>query len=91
MKSPHARHDLDGIRSSSFCATHAFANFLVSAVGSGLSMGKWMAPLDVVTCALNYCRISKASVGGNPGYLGRNRFIPAATNRAIARVISKEE
>src|SRR3989442_6432329 len=31
----------------SFCATRAFTSFLISAVGSGLSVGKWMVPLDV--------------------------------------------
>src|SRR2546422_6683918 len=31
----------------SFCATRAFTTFLISAVGSGLSVGKWMVPLDV--------------------------------------------
>ena len=31
----------------SLCATRAFTSFLMSAVGSGLSMGKWIVPLDL--------------------------------------------
>ncbi len=31
----------------SFCATRAFTSFLTSALGSGLSVGNWMVPLDV--------------------------------------------
>lgn len=31
----------------SFCATRAFTTFLISAVGNGLSNGKWMVPFDV--------------------------------------------
>jgi uncharacterized protein YdhG (YjbR/CyaY superfamily) len=30
----------------SFCATRAFTSFLISAIGRGLSKGKWMVPLD---------------------------------------------
>ena len=32
----------------SLCATRAFTSFLTSAVGSGLFVGNWMVPLDVV-------------------------------------------
>jgi GNAT superfamily N-acetyltransferase len=32
---------------ASLCATRAFTSFLMSAVGSGLSMGKWIVPLDL--------------------------------------------
>ena len=31
----------------SLCVTRAFTNFLISAVGTGLSTGKWMVPLEV--------------------------------------------
>jgi len=31
----------------SFCASRAFTSFLTSVAGSGLSVGKWMVPLDV--------------------------------------------
>lgn len=31
----------------SFCATRAFTSFLMSEMGSGLSVGKWMVPLEV--------------------------------------------
>src|SRR5580700_3656200 len=31
----------------SICATRSFTIFLTSAAGSGLSVGKWMVPLDV--------------------------------------------
>ena len=31
----------------SFYVTRALSSFLTSAVGSGLSVGKWMVPLDV--------------------------------------------
>src|SRR5947209_20402040 len=49
----------------SFCATRAFTSFLTSAVGSGLSMGKWMVPLDVEKPLSSFLNASITDEVGN--------------------------
>src|ERR1700730_8560913 len=49
----------------SFCATLAFTSFLTSAVGRGLSMGKWMVPLDVEKPLSSFLYASITDAVGN--------------------------
>src|SRR5713101_5426746 len=49
----------------SFCATRAFTSFLTSAVGSGLSVGKWMVPLDVAKPLSSFLNASTTEAVGN--------------------------
>src|SRR2546421_11221618 len=49
----------------SFCATRAFTSFLTSAVGSGLSVGKWMVPLDVEKPFSSFLNASITEAVGN--------------------------
>jgi hypothetical protein len=49
----------------SFCATRAFTSFLTSAVGSGLSVGKWMVPLDVERPLSSFLNASITDAVGN--------------------------
>src|SRR3982074_959463 len=49
----------------SICATRAFANFLTRAAGSGLSVGKWMVPLDVEKPLSSFLNASITDAVGN--------------------------
>ncbi len=49
----------------SFCATRAFTSFLTSAVGSGLSVEKWMVPLDVEKPLSSFLNASITDAVGN--------------------------
>jgi hypothetical protein len=49
----------------SFCATRAFTIFLTSAAGSGLSVGKWMVPLDVENPFSSFLYASITDAVGN--------------------------
>src|SRR4029077_2796236 len=49
----------------SFCATRAFTNLLISAIGIGLSKGKWMVPLDVVKPFSSFLNVSITDAVGN--------------------------
>src|SRR5713226_975455 len=49
----------------SFCATRAFTSFLTRAIGSGLSVGKWMVPLDVEKPLSSFLNASITDAVGN--------------------------
>src|SRR5260370_24555240 len=49
----------------SFCATRAFTSFLTSAAGSGLSVGKWMVPLDFAKPLNSFLNSSITDAVGN--------------------------
>ena len=49
----------------STCATRAFTSFLTSAVGNGLSVGKWMVPLDVEKPFSSFLKTSTTAAVGN--------------------------
>ena len=49
----------------SFCATRAFTIFFTSAVGSGLSVGNWMVPLDVEKPLSSFLNASITDAVGN--------------------------
>ena len=49
----------------SFCATRAFTSFLTSAAGSGLSVGKWMVPLDVENPLSSFLNASTTEAVGD--------------------------
>src|SRR3989442_3040942 len=49
----------------SICATRAFTSFLTSAVGNGLSVGKWMVPLDVEKPLSSFLNASTTEAVGN--------------------------
>src|SRR2546429_9220941 len=49
----------------SFCATRACTSFLTSAVGSGLSVGKWMVPLGVRKPLSSFLNASTTQEVGN--------------------------
>ena len=49
----------------STCATRAFTSFLTSAIGSGLSVGKWMVPLDVEKPFSSSLKASTTAAVGN--------------------------
>jgi hypothetical protein len=49
----------------SFCATLAFTSFLISAIGTGLSMEKWMVPLDVDKPLSSFLNASITDAVGN--------------------------
>ena len=49
----------------SFCATRAFTSLLTSAVGSGLSVGKWMVPLEVKKALSSFLNASITAAVGN--------------------------
>src|SRR2546426_12678107 len=46
-------------------ATRAFTSFLTSASGSGLSVGKWMVPLDVAKPFSSFLNASITEAVGN--------------------------
>src|SRR6266849_9855286 len=49
----------------SICAIRAFTSFLIRAVGSGLSVGKWMVPLDVEKPLSSFLNASITAAVGN--------------------------
>src|ERR1700681_2184772 len=49
----------------SFCATRAFTSFLISAVGTGLSVENWMVPLDVEKPLSSFLKASITDAVGN--------------------------
>src|ERR1700674_350826 len=49
----------------SICATRAFTSFLMSAVGTVLSVGKWMVPLDVENPFSSFLNASITDAVGN--------------------------
>src|ERR1035438_501502 len=49
----------------STCATRAFTSFLTSAIGSGLSIGKWMVPLEVEKPFSSSLKASTTAAVGN--------------------------
>src|ERR1700737_4433417 len=49
----------------SHCATRAFTNFLISAVGNALSVGNWIVPFEVVNPASSSLNSSITDAVGN--------------------------
>ena len=49
----------------SLCATRAFTSLLISAIGRGLSVGKWMVPFDVEKLSSSFLNSSITKAVGN--------------------------
>src|ERR1700686_1401855 len=60
----------------SLCATRTFTSFLMSVIGSGLSVGKWMVPLDVEKPLSSFLNASITEAVGN-----RLQWVEKAANQ----------